>query len=260
MSDGMNIILTGANSGIGLEVLRILLQKGNRILAADLRVDRISDLPSDRAIPFQCDICEKGSIDELFDAADREFGKIDMFIANAGYMHFERMDHADWGRIEKMFRTNTISPMYSYRKYLEHLDGRPGIFAMTVSAMGKVGMPGFALYSATKFALNGFQESVRLEKPENVQITCLYPVSTDTAFFDSPVEIEKPFPVQTPDIVARKFVKGIERGKNKVNPSKLFTLASVLFRVLPPVRTLYWKHEKKKFLDYERRLEESKRE
>lgn len=254
MIEGRNIVITGANSGIGLETLRILAER-NRVFAVDINDDVISKLGGN-VTSYRCDICRRDTVDGMFDAAVAELGKIDVFIANAGYMHFERMDTPDWERIERMFRTNTVSPMYSYEKYVEHLDGRDGIFAMTVSAMGKMGMPGFALYSATKFALNGFQESIRLEKPEGLQITCLYPVSTDTAFFNSPVEIEKPYPVQTPDIVARKFVKGIEKGRKRVNPCRMFTFASVLFKILPPVRSMYWNHERKKFLRYEERLKE----
>lgn len=253
MIEGRNIVITGANSGIGLETLRILAND-NRIFAVDINDSVISKM--DGITSYVCDICDASSVKKMFDTATETLGKIDIFIANAGYMHFERMDDPDWERIERMFKTNTISPMYSYQLYAEHLNGENGIFAMTVSAMGKMGMPGFALYSATKFALNGFQESIRLEKPDNLQITCLYPVSTDTAFFNSPVEIEKPYPVQTSDIVARKFVKGMEKGRKNVNPCKMFSFASVLFKIVPPIRSLYWGHEKKKFLDYEERLKE----
>lgn len=252
MISGKNIVLTGANSGIGLETMKLLTGNGNRIFAVDIRDDRMRSFGDD-VIPYICDISVKENVDRMFEDAVSVLGTIDIFYANAGYMHFERMNHPDWERTERMFRTNSISPIYSYQKYIEHLNGRSGIFAMTVSAMGKMGMPGFALYSATKFALNGFQESIRLEKPDRLQITCLYPVSTDTAFFASDVEIDKPYPVQTPDVVAKKMLRGIEKGRKKVNPCKMFTLASGLFKVFPFVRSWYWGHEKKKFLDYEER-------
>ena len=252
MISGKNVVLTGANSGIGLEMLRILVQNGNRVLAADLNIDRISD----DAMAYVCDISDEDGVNKLFIRAEEEFGKIDVFIANAGYNHYEIMDGSDWKKVDRIFRTNTISPIYSYQKYIEHLKGSDGIFVMTISAMGKMAMPGFTLYSATKFALNGFQEAVRLERPDNVQITCVYPVSTDTAFFDSPAEIEKPYPVQSPELVAMKALKGIEKGKKKVFPSKLFRFATVLFTILPPVKWLYLKKEKEKVLRHEKRLKE----
>ena len=249
-----NIVLTGANSGIGLEALKILCENGNTIIAADIRDDRISSFDPERVIPYMCDISRKENIDALFEFALQRFEKIDVFIANAGYNHFETMGEADWEKIERIFSTNTISPIYSYQRYSEHLSGRDGIFAITVSAMGKMAMPGFTLYSSTKFALNGFQEAVRLEGPDNIQLTCVYPVSTDTAFFNSPAEIEKPWPVQTPQHVAAKMIKGIESGKKRVFPCKMFRLSAVLFTIFPFTKRMYLKREKKKFLRHEERL------
>ena len=110
------------------------------------------------------------------------------------------------------------------------------------------GEPGYAIYSSTKFALHGFQQAIRLEKPKNVQLTCLYPVATDTNFFKVANEkkFEKPFPVQQPDVVAKKMVKGIETGKKTVSPCALFALSKFLMGVCPPVRTVYWQLEKNK--------------
>ena len=249
-----NVVLTGANSGIGLEVLKLLHGDGSTVIAADLKDDRISSFDQEKVIPYICDVSCKEDIDALFEFASQRFGKIDLFIANAGYNHFETMDGPGWEKIERIFLTNTISPIYSYQKYSEHLNGRDGIFSITISAMGKMAMPGFTLYSSTKFALNGFQEAVRMEKPDNIQLTCVYPVSTDTAFFDSPAEIERPWPVQTPEHVAAKIIKGIEKGKKKVFPCKMFRLSMVLFTIFPFTRSIYLKREKKKFLRHEERL------
>ena len=145
------------------------------------------------------------------------------------------------------------SPIYSLQKYIEYLDGKPGHFAITVSAIGKMAIPGYALYSSSKFAMQGFQEGFRLEMPKNVKLTCLYPIATDTGFFKKAVEgqkdkviREKPFPVQKPTHVAKKMVKGLEKGKKSVNPSKLFSLAGVLFAICPPIKKFYWHLENKK--------------
>ncbi|MBQ1908142.1 MAG: SDR family NAD(P)-dependent oxidoreductase, partial [Firmicutes bacterium] len=145
----------------------------------------------------------------------------------------------------------------TYARYIKHLDGREGILAYTVSAIGEMAMPGYALYSSSKFALNGFQQAIRLEKPDNLQITCLYPVATDTNFFKvaNPVEFEKPFPVQKPAHVAKKMVEGIESGKAIVSPCGLFGFAKVLMGVVPPVRTVYWNMEKAKLERFKKKLE-----
>lgn len=111
-------------------------------------------------------------------------------------------------------------------------------------------MPGYALYSASKFALVGFEQAIRLEKPDNLSVTCLYPVATNTNFFKAGggdgEGFRRPFPVQEPSVVAHKVVRGIEKGKKQVSPCPLFGVSRVLMAVCPPVRTLYWRIEKKK--------------
>ena len=262
MIDNKTIVLTGASSGIGLEVLKLLTKgAGNRILAVARHVDNLEGF-ADNVIPFPCDISTQEGVDTVFARAEELFGKIDLFYANAGFPYYEEFNYTDWGRVDAMFRTNTVSPIYTYAKYINHLAGRPGILAYTISAIGELAMPGYAVYSSSKFALNGFQQAIRLEKPDNLQITCLYPVATDTNFFKvaNPVEFEKPFPLQQPDHVARKMVEGIEKGTARVCPSGLFGLSKVLMGVAPPVRTVYWKLETAKLERFKKKLKTMVRE
>lgn len=255
---GKRIVLTGANSGIGLETLKLLAQGDNKILAVDLKTDRLNDFDKSKVYPMVCDVSTKENVDMIFDEAIAKLGGIDIFYANAGFPYYETMNYVNWDRIENIFKVNVFSPIYTYQKFVEYLDGREGVMAVTVSAIGKMAMPGYALYSASKFAMQGFQEGIRLEMPKNVQLTCLYPVATDTGFFAKAVEgqankviKQKPFPVQKPDHVAKCMVKGIARGKKFVNPCKLFSFAQVLFTVAPFIRKIYWKLEYNKLVKFE---------
>ncbi len=264
MIDNQTIVLTGASSGIGLEVLRILAKgKGNVILAVSRHAEQALASFADNVIPFNMDVGSKEGVDAVFEKAAEVFGgkKIDIFYANAGFPYYEEFNYEDWDRVKTMFDTNTFSPIYTYAKYIHHLDGRDGILAITVSAIGQMAMPGYAIYSASKFAVQGFQQAIRLEKPKNLQLTCLYPVATDTNFFRvaNPVEFEKPFPVQQPDVVARKMVAGIENGAKFVSPSPLFGLAKVLMGVCPPVRTVYWGLETAKLNRFREKLKSIKK-
>lgn len=250
MIENKNIVLTGASSGIGLEVLKLLCKgKGNRILAVSRNASKkIFDF-GENVIVFDADISTKDGVDSVFAKAEECFEKIDIYYNNAGFPYYELYDYEDWDRLKAIFDTNTLSPAYTYVKYLHHLNGRKGHLCYTVSAIGTMAMPGYALYSASKFGLQGFQEGIRLEMPENMKLTCLYPVATDTNFFKvaaDGVQFEKPFPVQSPSVVAKKMVKGMEKGKKKVSPCNLFALSKVLMTVFPFVRTIYWKLEKNK--------------
>ena len=260
-----NIVLTGASSGIGLEVLKLLAKgDGNVILAPSLDAEeKLKDF-APNVIPMNIDVGSKEGVDAIFDRANEVFGgaKIDLFYANAGFPYFEPFEYVDWDRIERIFKVNTVSPIYTYAKYREHLKGRSGKLAFTISAIGKMAMPGYALYSASKFGLQGFQEAIRIEKDKNLQFTCLYPVATNTNFFKvaaDGIEFEKPFPVQEPDVVARKMVDGIEKGKKFVSPCTLFGISEVLMAVCPPVKTVYWHLENNKLLRFKKKLEEMKK-
>ncbi|MBR5427164.1 MAG: SDR family NAD(P)-dependent oxidoreductase [Clostridia bacterium] len=259
MISNKNIVLTGASSGIGFEVLRLIAKDGtNKILAVSRHAEQLLKTYADNVIPFNADISGAEGVDSVFGKANEVFdgGKIDIFYANAGFPYYEEFNYENWDRVKAMFDTNTLSPIYTYAKYIHHLDGRSGILAITVSAIGQLAMPGYAIYSASKFGLQGFQQAIRLEKPGNLQITCLYPVATDTNFFRvaNPIEFEKPFPVQQPDVVARKMVAGIECGKKFVSPNPLFALSKVLMGVCPPVRTVYWGLETAKLNRFKQKL------
>ena len=254
MIENKNIVLTGASSGIGLEILKILKDgRGNRILAVSRHTESLEGF-APNVIPFSCDVSSAGGVDAIFARAEELFGKIDVFYANAGFPYFEEFNYADWDRIEKIFNTNTLSPIYTYSKYIRHLNGREGTLAYTISAMGKMAMPGYALYTATKFAMTGFQEAIRLEKPDNLHISCVYPVATSTNFFKvgagADVKVRKPFPVQRACTVAKAAVRGITKGKEQISPCCLFEVSQFLMGHIPPVRTLYWNLEKAKFVEF----------
>ena len=249
MISNKTIVLTGADSGIGLEVLKLLAsEKSNKILAVDINC-RNMDKCGDNVITYQCDVSSKAGVDSIFEKAISELGSIDIFYANAGYPYYEIIDYVDWDRTKRMFETNVFSPIYTYEKYKEYLGGKEGHLAITVSAIGKMAMPGFTTYSASKFAIEGFQQGIRFELPKNMKLTCLYPIATDTNFFATAnkVEFERPFPVQSPKVVAKKMVKALEKGKKSVNPSFLFTLSGVLFGICPPIKSVYLGLEKAKF-------------
>ncbi|MBR4726292.1 MAG: SDR family NAD(P)-dependent oxidoreductase [Clostridia bacterium] len=248
MLKNRNVVLTGAGSGIGLEVLKLLAaEPTNKILAVDKDTARITGF-GENVIPMEIDVSSKEAVDAVFETAQAALPFIDIFYANAGYPYYEAVDYVDWDRTARLFETNVFSPIYSYEKYRDYLHGRDGHFAITVSAIGKMAIPGYTIYSASKFAMHGFQEGIRYELPKNIRLTCLYPIATNTGFFKAanPKPFEKPFPVQQPELVARKMVEGLEKGAKFVNPSGLFTLSGVLFSVLPPVKAVYLKLEKNK--------------
>ena len=263
MDSHKNIVVTGASSGIGKSIMEELLaqDENNRILAACRRAEMIADY-GDRVIPFSCDLSTKEGVDALFAKAEEVFGKIDLFFCNAGAPYYERFDYEDWDRIRHIFELNTVGHIYTYSKYLHHLDGREGRLVYTISAMGEMALPGYALYASSKFAMKGFQQAIRDETPKNLQITCVYPVSTKTNFFKvggGGIKMEPPFPVQAPEKVGKAVVKGVEKLKKHIYPCPVYLPSKYLMNIVPPVKALYMQAQKGKLRRFVKRVEEEKK-
>ena len=256
-----NIVVTGASSGIGKSIMdELVAQEGNRILAVCRHSENITGY-GDNVIPFSCDLSTKEGVDALFVKAEELFDKIDLYFCNAGAPYYERFDYEDWDRIQRIFDLNTVGHIYTYSKYLHHLNGREGRLVYTISAMGEMALPGYALYAATKFAMKGFQQAIRDETPENLKISCVYPVSTRTNFFNVAAEgrkLDPPFPVQTPEKVGKAVVKGIEKLKEHIYPCAVFLPSKYLMKAVPPVKALYVKAQQSKLHRFVKRIEKER--
>ena len=126
------------------------------------------------------------------------------------------------------------------------------LFSLLMSPRDAV--PGYALYSATKAALDRFAEGFRFEKEKNGHVMLVYPIATRTNFFNVAGEsVPIAFPVQEPSTVARAIIKGIKRDKKSVYPSFLFQVMLVIDAVFPFARVIYQLIELRKFKKWQNR-------
>ncbi|MDF3820196.1 SDR family NAD(P)-dependent oxidoreductase [Leptospira sp. 96542] len=225
------IVITGASSGIGKETLIALLKEENvKILAADLNEKNI--IQHERVFPVKCDVSKPENIEKLIKDADKKLGGIDIFFANAGFAYYETVSEPNWERIDKIYKTNVFSPMYSLVK-LNLTRKTHFLFIVTASAMSHLPLPGYAKYSSTKAAIRSFTEAYKYELKEGNRIMVVYPIATRTQFFDNAgKKVPVPFPSQTAVTVAKKIIKGIKSDANAVYPSLLFRFIQILDRFL----------------------------
>ena len=236
------IILTGASSGIGSELCK-LLAPHNTIFAVARRVEKIP--VHSNIIPYKYDLSDVHNIHTLLKTANETMGDIDMFIANAGFAYYELLEKGDVDHIQSIFTTNVTSPLTALTLLRELKQNAPFTFAFTASAMCFLALPGYSLYSATKFALKGFTDAYRFEIPKHQQITMIYPIATITGFFNAAGTESMPWPRQRADFVAKQILKGLDRGKNHIFPSRTFRLMLLLNKFLP-IFPLYTAIEKRK--------------
>jgi len=240
------IILTGAASGIGKELLNQLSNYDCQIMAVDRNqsaleeLDKVLDKRNAKVSAYVCDISRPDSLDKLFEDALQMMGGIDIFIANAGYAYYEKLMKADWERIETIFNVNVHSPIYTALKMKNLHPDTPYKVIVTASAIGKLGLPGYALYGATKSAIDRFAEAFRFELPDPSSLTLVYPIATRTGFFQEankhPAPL--PWPSQTPDKVAKAIIHGILKDRKSIYPSVIYNIFLVIGRIFPPLYRL----------------------
>lgn len=231
--NGKNIILTGASSGIGRELLKKLNDYDVKIIAVARNINVIPS--SDKIIPYSCDISKQEEIDKLFEYAVNVFNHIDIFIANAGFAYCEEIEESNWRHTEEIYRTNVFSPIYSAEKMKELNINRPYHMIITCSAVSTFPLPGYSLYCSTKAAVHMFAKTYRYEMKDRGKLTLVYPVATKTDFFrkaggnNAPV----PWPIQSSKFVANIIILGMKLNLNSIYPSILFIIGSILNRIIP---------------------------
>jgi short-subunit dehydrogenase len=227
------IVVTGASSGIGLDLVRELIKEDCKIIAVARSIEKI-DFHHENVIRYPCDISKPENLDALFDFSLDQLGTIDVFICNAGFAYYGEIAGPNWEEIEKIYQTNVFSSIYVSEKMKAIHGNNPFQVAVTASAMSFLSYPGYTLYSSTKAALHGFATGYRSELLKGQKLQMIYPIATRTQFFEQAGEKTPiPWPSQTPENVAKKIVRGLVKGKNSIFPSMLFQSLKILNGYLP---------------------------
>ena len=214
-----------------------------------------TDVEDDRVITCDCDLSKKEEVERLFDFASKELGTIDILFANAGFAYYERIETPGYEHIEKIYNTNVLAPIYLSELMAELNKGRDYRVVVTCSAMGKLPIPGYALYSSTKAALDSFFTAYRYELKNEKTVCLVYPIATKTNFFKAAGEnTPHLYPVQSAEIVAKSIIHGVLKDKPSVYPSKIFVIFNlILNRVAPFINYFYVIYAKRKFFAWLRK-------
>ena len=247
-----NIVITGAASGIGKELVYQLAGSGNKILAIDINkvgLELLSDKFS-QIHTLTLDLTKTGSVLHIFDWIQLNWKTVDYFFANAGFAKFGLWEETDLETFTRMLQINVLSPIETARILKQSLPNHPFRLVVTASAMSFWPVPGYAAYAATKAALHQFVETLRSEG-DGDWITLVYPAATETDFFKSAgKEIPKASPVQSVQTVVKTIINGVEKGKNRIFPSKLFQVVMIANRIMPIFKPIYFFIERKKLKNW----------
>jgi NAD(P)-dependent dehydrogenase (short-subunit alcohol dehydrogenase family) len=179
--------ITGASSGLGLEMTQQLLAQGDTVIATLRRPGTLTQLEQkyrERLDAVQLELVEPESIVSAVERAFERHGRIDVIVSNAGYGLFGAAEELTNEEIDRQIATNLTGSIHLIRAAMSHLRRQGGGRIVQVSSEGgQIAYPGFSLYHATKWGIEGFLESVAQEvAPFGIDVIIAEPGPTGTNF------------------------------------------------------------------------------
>jgi short-subunit dehydrogenase len=228
---GSRAIVTGASSGIGRALALELARQGAHLVVTARREDRLRGLADEvatlgvrvEAVPG--DITDAAVRQAVVDAARTQLGGLDILVNNAGVGAMGRFEDADASRLRRIMEVNFFALVEMTRLALPVLkQGRAPIVVNVSSILGHRGVPHSTEYCASKFAVQGFSESLRAELAAHpIDVLVVSPGTTQTEFFERVLErtSQPRWPEHgavTPEYVSQAVVRAMRRGKHEVIP------------------------------------------
>lgn len=187
------VVVTGGSAGLGEQICYEAAKKGAIVVVCARRVNLIGKvreqceaLSGKTAHSFQLDISDPESVEKVVNRISTEVGPIDILVNNAGFGLFENFIDIDLQVARNMFDVNVLGMMvFTQKVAIQMAEIGQGHIINVASMAGKMATAKSTIYSATKFAVLGFSNALRLElKPLGVAVTTVNPGPIKTEFFD----------------------------------------------------------------------------
>lgn len=251
---GKVVIVTGASSGIGRETALTFAQAGSRVALAARRVERLEEvaraIEADRgeALVVPTDVSDRIQVERLVEATVSRWGRVDILVNNAGFgiiAPVERMAPED---VERIMAVNFLGAVYGTMAVLPYMRRQgSGHIINVASILGKWGSPDSAAYCASKHAMVGFSDSLRLElEGSGIFLSLICPAGTDTEFLSAafkqghmtPRAPRIRGPVQAATHVAEAIVRCARKPRYELFPLRVARLPAIARAFSPGF--LFW--------------------
>jgi short-subunit dehydrogenase len=227
------VIITGATSGLGKAITKILLEKGAKVVAISRSEESLKGLKNElvsfaeNLFLIKADVTVKKDCKYIFKTVEDELKTADLLINNAGVglrCEVEEIDELD---LRKVFDTNFFGAFYMMQYGISFFKRQGKGTIVNICSLGvKRPVPFTAGYTASKAALSTLADAERLElKKDGISVLCAYPGSISTDFRKN--ALGKPYPENEvrlsrllPEIAAKRIIRGIEKGKIEIYTSK----------------------------------------
>ena len=242
-----NIVITGASSGIGLSIASLCAERGANLVLLARRLDLLEEIKKDLEARFSCnvlvyklDVSNTEEVKAVFSKLLTELTTIDVLVNNAGFGVFRAAHEVSMKDVKGMFDVNVVGLIACTTMVLPLMrQQRKGHIINIASQAGKIATPKSSVYSATKHAVLGYTNSLRMELSDfNVSVTAVNPGPIETNFFSLADEqgtyvksVEKY--MLKPDFVARKVVDRMLTKTREINLPSWMNAGSILFALFP---------------------------
>lgn len=178
------ILITGASSGIGKATAKKLLQEGHTVYTAARRIEKMQDLQEMGAHPIKMDITVEEDIQKVVNTITEAHGGVDVLVNNAGYAIYGAMEDTSIEDARRQFEVNLFGLARLTQLVLPYMrEQKKGTIINMSSMGGKMYTPLGSWYHATKHALEGWSDCLRLElKPFNIDVVIVEPGIIETEF------------------------------------------------------------------------------
>jgi short-subunit dehydrogenase len=247
------VVITGASSGIGLTTARTAAAAGARVVlvardeeALRKTMNEIRDAGG-QATYVVADVADPAAVDAVADAAIREFGGFDTWINNAGAAVYGKLVEVPLEDKRRVFDTNFWGVVHGCRTAVRHLRERGGTIINVGSVTSDRAVPLLGIYSASKHAVQGYTDGLRMEMEHDripITVTLVKPGSINTPFVDHARNYmeEAPDyapPVYDPEVVADAILKCIERPVREVTVGGGGRVLALVSRLAPRTTDRY---------------------
>jgi len=239
---GKTAIITGASAGIGAATARVLATSGLRVAVCARRRERLDTLAASlraaggEALAYGLDVTDAAAVRAMVDDVGARWGGVDVLVNNAGRGLSTIVEDTKPEEFRELLELNVMAVFTATQAVLPGMRraGRGHIINVS-SIVGRRGVPFRGAYSATKFALGGLSEALRVELTgTGILVSLVYPIVTATEFHEVEARRAGPGPqgpIQSSEHVARTILRCIRRPRPEVypfRPSWLFAVASVI--------------------------------
>jgi len=180
-------VVTGGARGLGVALARELARRGTQLIISDIDSVDLKDIGVELGMSvMHCNVSDRQQVESLGRAAMDVYGRIDIWLNNAGiWMPYTPAEDIDFGRAHELIEVNYFGTAYGTLEAVKHMRGRNAGFVVNIlSVRALKGKALGASYSASKFAAEGFTQSVREElKDTGVKVIGVYPYRMKTALF-----------------------------------------------------------------------------